>query len=114
MGVDGVAGTSDKDGRRFLHLFCSKRWIPEPALVCSSMLGSELCEITVRMLRCWACSVRPRPGARPVGAIVVRLRSLPPRLHSPEQATNRLLLRFLRGLLLCKLRGPVELLELFV
>ena len=64
MGVDGVAGTSDKDGRRFLHLFCSKRWIPEPALVCSSMLGSELCEITVRMLRCWACSVRLGSEAR--------------------------------------------------
>ena len=29
MGVDGVAGTSDKDRRRFLHLFCSKRQIPE-------------------------------------------------------------------------------------
>ena len=54
------------------------------------------------------------PGARPVGATVVRLPSLPPRSHSPGRATDRLLLRFLRGLLLCKLRGPVELLELFV
>ena len=29
IGVDGVADTGDKDGRRFLHLFCSKRQIPE-------------------------------------------------------------------------------------
>lgn len=65
MGVDGVAGTGDKDGRSFSICSAVKGKSPNPALAGPSMLGSASCEITVRMLRCWACCVTWPLGQAP-------------------------------------------------